>query len=589
MSTELRRARTAFLSGCVVLVLGAAVAVFAAVDKAVALPVGAVPVALLFMVVGVLAAVYGKRAEWAEKKAKAEREWRTAIGPLLRQWPLPAVRLTSDVDFGATRTRHTEGANPYVPRAADRPLRYALGARRFVLLRGESKAGKSRTLAEAVRHAHPEAEMVLPRDAKAVAELSRLEPALPLGDNAVVLLDDLSSADLEQLTSAVLDFWAERAVLVGTITTARFESVLRTGAEVGVAARAALARATVVDLPFELSEAELAAAHEDYPDEIGLTDRSSIGEVLVGGEELVRKLRAGRRDSPAGQAVARAAVDVRRAGLRRPVTPAELTHLFPKYLERITVGVDPSPDLFAAGMLWASAPVASQVALVRRVGAGVEALDYVVEAEADAEMPDFLVPDLLAITGPADAYGIADAAYAAGKVDLARQGFRRAMEDPESLAAAAFSLGVVLAGSDDGAGAERAYGQAVEAGHSTYAYMAQVNLGFLLLNRGEVEEARTAFQAAADSRPLERGPRARVGLGEVLMVGEEYGEAEKLFRQVLGTEDPFNRAMALHGLGRALAAQGDVEGAREVYRRAVDCGHPEIAAWARGALGEGGV
>ncbi len=86
MSTELRRARTAFLSGCVVLVLGAAVAVFAAVDKAVALPVGAVPVALLFMVVGVLAAVYGKRAEWAEKKAKAEREWRTAIGPLL-PWP----------------------------------------------------------------------------------------------------------------------------------------------------------------------------------------------------------------------------------------------------------------------------------------------------------------------------------------------------------------------------------------------------------------------------------------------------------------------------------------------------------------------
>ncbi|WNV90710.1 tetratricopeptide repeat protein [Umezawaea sp. Da 62-37] len=584
MSTELRRGRTAFLSGCVVLVVGAALAVFATVDKAAPLPVGTVPIALLLVVIGVLAAVYGKRAEWAEKKAKAEREWRTAIGPLLRQWPPPLVRSAADVDFGATRTRHTDDVNAYVPRAADRPLRYALGARKFVLLRGESKAGKSRTLAEAVRHAHPEAELVLPRDAKAVAELSRLEPALPLGNSVVVVLDDLSSADLDQLTTSVLDFWAERAVLVGTITASRYEAVMRTGSDVGAAARVALARATVVDLPFELSEGELAAAHEDYPEESGLVERSSIGEVLVGGEELVRKLRSGRRDSPAGQAVVRAAVDVRRAGLRRAVSPVELTHLFPKYLERITVGVDPTAELFAAGLAWACAPIASQVALLRRVSGGLEVLDYVVEAEAGAEMPDFLGADLLAITSAADAYGIGDAAYAAGRSDLARQGFRRAMEDPGSLAAAAFSLGVVLAGQDDAAGAERVYRQAIETGHPVFAYLAMVNLGFLLLERDAVEEAREVFRTAADTRPVERGPRARVGLGEVLLREERFDEAEAAFRQVLDVDDPATVPLGLHGLGRALAAQGNDAAAREVYLRAATCDHPKISTWAKKAL-----
>ncbi|MEO6083804.1 MAG: tetratricopeptide repeat protein [Umezawaea sp.] len=578
MSTELRRARTAFRCGLVALVVGALLAVYAAIGK----PPAVLPVALVLVLVGLLAAVYGKRAEWAEKKARADRDWRAALGPLLRNWPLPKVRLAADVDFGVTRTRYTDGTNPYVPRAVDGQLRFALGARRFVLLRGESKAGKSRTLAEALRQAFPEAQLVLPRDAKAVAELSRLEPALPL-EGAVVLLDDLVSADLDLLTASVLDFWAERAVLVGTITSANYEAALRTSSDVGAAARAALARATIIDLPFELTATELAAAREDYPDEVGITETTGIGEVLVGGEELVRKLRAGRRDSPAGQAVVQAAVDARRAGLRRPIAHPELLHLFPKYLERITVGVDATPELMFTGLEWGTRPVTSQVALLRRVRDSYEVLDFVVEAQTGA-LPDFLGPDLLALTTPADAYGIADAAYAAGDRDLARDGFRRALDDPDALPAAAFSLGVTLAEQDATDEAEQAYRRAIDTGHPTYAYLSTVNLGYLLLKRGALDEARTAFESATAARPIATGPRARVGLGEVHLAQDDLAQAENLFRQVIATDDPPTTALALHGLGRTLTAKGDSAAAHEIHLKAVHSPNPTVAAWARAAL-----
>ncbi len=581
LSTELRRARTVFRCGCVALAVGVALAVSASVDRT-TLPAAAFPVALVLVVAGLVAVVLARRAEVARKKTRGEHEWRAAIGPLVRQWPPTKARAVSDVDYGATRTRHTDGANPYVPRAADRPLRYALGARRFVLLRGDVKAGCSRTLAEALRHTHPDADLVLPRHTRAVAELAGLDPVLPL-ENAVVFLGDLTSTDLDQLTAGVLDFWAERAVLVGTITTADHEAALRNGSDVGAVARAALARATIVDLPFELTAAELAAARDDYPDEPRLTGTASIGEVLVDGEELVRRLRTGRRDSPAGQAITRAALDARRAGLRRPVTEPELVRLFPKYLERITVGVEPTEEVFTSGLTWATTPIASQVALLRRVTGGFEVLDYVVAAET-SELPEDAAPDLLAMTTPADAYDIADAAHSANRPDFAREAFRRAMEHQPTLPAAAFALAAVLAEQDDNAAAERVYRQAIDTEHPHYAYLSRINLGHLLLKREAAEQARETFQAAAETRPGQEGQHARLGLGEALLAQKDFDQAAIQFRQVLAANDKTTTPLALHGLGRTLAAKGDHQSAREVYQEAATCNNPEIAAWAKSAL-----
>ena len=540
LSTESRRARTALRYGSAALVLGAVLTVVGAVGAVTVLVIG-----LVLVVAGAVAVVLARRALKARKKAEeARQEWGAAVTPYLRRWPMPRARAASDVEFGVTRTRHTDDYNPYVARGVDRSLRFALGARKFVLVKGEAKAGRARTLAEAVRHACPEAPLVIPRDVRAVAELAGLESGVPV-ENAVVLLGDLTATDLEHLTPSVLEFWASRAVLVGTVTEAE---VQKTGAEVGVAGRMALAAATVVELPFLLSESELAAARDDFSEGPSFPDDSGIGAVLVGGAELVRRLRQGRRDSPAGQAIARAAVDARIAGLRRPITEPELVRLFPKYLERVTVGVEPTEDVFTAGLEWALAPISSEVALLRRVTGGFAVLDYVVAAEAAVALPEDAGADLLALTSVADAYGIGHAAYFAGRMELAREAFRRAMEHAESLPAAAYSLGALLVEQDDAAGAERVYRAAAESGHPVYAGSASVSLGELLLKQDKAEEAVVLFKQ--------------------VLVGAGAG-----------------RARVLHGLGRALAAVGDEAGAREVYLEAASCDNPDVVAWAKGALG----
>jgi hypothetical protein len=492
------------------LVVGAVLAGYGAVAHAAIFVVG-----LVLLVAGLVAVVLGRRVDQAKKKARvALADLGTDVAPFLRRWPLVAVRSSPDMDFGVVRTRYTDDASPYVPRVADRSLRYALGVRRFVLLRGPVKAGRSRALAEAVRQALPNASLVVPRDVRAVVALAGMEPALPLSD-AVLLLDDLTAVELELLTPAVLEFWTERAVVVGVITP---EEVSR----IGAVGRSVLEKATVVDLPFELTAQELAVAVDDYPEESGFVAGAGIGAVLVGGDELVRRLRTGRRDSPAGQAIVQAAVDARLVGLRRPITEPELVRLFPKYLERITVGVDPAEDVFTAGLEWATAPARSDVALLRRVTGGFEVLDYVV-AGAGGELPEDAAADLLALTGVGDAYGIACAARVAGRPDFAREAFRRAMEHEESLPAAACSLGALLVEQGDVAGAERAYRQAVDAGSSVWGGVATVGLGDLLAGRGDVDGAREIYLKAVESGDPGVVAWARAGLGGSAGMGGPAG------------------------------------------------------------------
>ncbi|MCS7483840.1 tetratricopeptide repeat protein [Umezawaea endophytica] len=501
LSAESRRARAAFRYGSIALVVGAVLAGYGAVAQGAIFVVG-----LVLVLAGLVAVVLARRAEQARKNAHGARaEMGASVAPFLRRWPLVRVRSAPDMDFGVALTGYSDDTNPYVPRVADRSLRYALGVRRFVLVRGGVKAGRSRTLAEAVRQALPDASLVVPRDVKAAAALAGMEPALPLED-AVVLLDDLTAVDLEFLTPAVLEFWSERAVLVGVITP---EEVGRAG----VVARAVLEKATVVDLPFELTAQELAVAVDDYPEESGFVRGSGIGAVLVGGDELVRRLRTGRRDSPAGQAIVRAAVDARVAGLRRPITEPELVRLFPKYLERITVGVDPAEEVFLAGLEWATAPVRSQVALLRRVTGGFEVLDYVVAAEGGGGLPEDADVDLLAVTGVGDAYGIACAARDSGRVDFAREAFRRAMEHEGSSAAAGYALGGLLVEQGDAAAAERAYRQVVDGGDGVYAGLATVGLGDLLASQGDSDGARAVYLKAVESGDPEVVAWGKAALG----------------------------------------------------------------------------
>jgi tetratricopeptide (TPR) repeat protein len=553
---------------------------------------------------GFAAATVGRLADLRGRRVRQVAEWRATVRRLLRLFPgdaLPRLSAIPDTALGPTPTRYTEHDRaPYVARpGVDERLAELLSNSGppypFVVLVGASKAGKSRTLAEAARKAFrgSDPEVIIPNGGEALAGLMRLDPPLPLSARpALVWLDDLTVADAIQLSADVLDEGAQRAVLVATMTDMRWDQVLNSGSDIEATARAALYRAVRVTLDFELTEAEQAQARQMYPDE---DVRASIAETLVGGEQLVHKLRAGRDSEPAGFAIVQAAIDARRAGLSRPITDVELRSLYPLYLRRVRINLDPTTALFEQGLDWAKKPVASQVALIRPAGTegGWDVLDYVIAVEdGQGGRParpilDQVWPELLAVVSARDAFGLGVGAFLKHKTDTAVAAFRRALDSgiPEVIPVAATLLGLLLAGQRDVEGARAAYQATIDSGDTALVPSAATLLGLLLAGQRDVEGARAAFQMAVDSGDTALVPSAAANLG-VLLAGQGDVEGARAAYQLAIDSDNTDAApRAAHGLGVLLAGQGDVEGARAAYQAAIDSGHAEMAPMAALGLG----
>src|SRR5262249_34086532 len=95
---------------------------------------------------------------------------------LVRFWPLPEVGSADPIALGVFRSEIAARASgqalgPYVGREVDEQLAAALRERPFVLLKGDSKSGKSRTAFEVLGRTLPDALLVVPRDPQAVREL----------------------------------------------------------------------------------------------------------------------------------------------------------------------------------------------------------------------------------------------------------------------------------------------------------------------------------------------------------------------------------------------------------------------------------
>ncbi len=521
---------------------------------------------------------------------------------------LPRLSQLSDDVLGATPTRYTmAGDAPYVPRPGhDAAIRALLAATRppypFVVVWGDTKSGKSRTVAEALRavfvRESGDPVVVLPKDGAALAELSRI--GLPVPDDgapAIVLLDDLAPADLEALTPDVLDQVTSWAVIAATMTARQRNDVLRSGSEVGTFARSALEhRSRQYELPSDPpAGAAKADAERLYP---GERFDGSIAETLVGGRELIARYKASHDENPAGCAVLRAAIDCRRAGLSRPVTEPELLRLFPSYLRAIRVDLAATGDLFADGIRWAEVPVASQVALLRRTDSGREpatwtVLDHAVTADdGDGDQSSRPIPadtwaEVIAMISPEDALGVGFAAYARYAVSVAMSAFRKgsASADADLAQAATFSLGFLLDEHGDPGGARAAYQHVADSGHPEYAPAAAVNLGALLARQGDFAGARAAYaQAIATGHP-DQVSMAEINQGLLLTDQGDTGEARAAFLRAIDSAHPDNAPAAAVNLGNLLTGMGETEAARDAYQRAIDSGHPDHSVAAEAGLG----
>ena len=404
-------------------------------------------------------------AVWQERYRRAvqhrdEQQFRIQDGCLvLADGRLPAVRdITDPVMLGVHQAaaaaamtpdgRPVSGAPAYVPRGVDAELREHLAEGGFVLLVGDSTAGKSRAAFEAVTATLAGHVLICPsgRDA-IVAAVDRAAQER----RCVLWLDDLERyLGAGGLTAALLGRMitgeGHHRVIVATIRAAE-EARLTAGVAgddvgqqashdirqvLGQACEIRVARMFTGD---ELERARARAWDSRIAEAIRHAGSYGIAEYLAAGPELLREWQDARDSSEGpharGAALVAAAIDVRRAGYTSAIPRALLERVHEQYLadpEHAYAQRESSADAWA----WATRRRRATTALLRQARPDlVEVFDYLVDTVQRGAGPLGRAPEPVVLAaidsaGPADADSLAATAYAQGRYALAERAWRQA-------------------------------------------------------------------------------------------------------------------------------------------------------------------
>ncbi|MEV5887851.1 tetratricopeptide repeat protein [Nonomuraea fuscirosea] len=336
---------------------------------------------------------------------------------------------------------------PYVRRDLSSELEEALGQSRFVLVIGESTAGKSRAAYEAMRKRLPDHAFIRP------AGKQDLPEALALAmrqRRCVVWLDELDRyLGVDGLTAEVLGpLFAEadrhRVVLATMRSHERAQYSPRNGSGLSgndlQAHRQAgdvlkLAREIRIERLWSAEErARASASVNDWRIHHALeqADRYGVSQFLAAGPQLFQDWQDARgswpEGRPRGAALVNAAVDLRRAGLQEPVPISFLYEIHELYLPP-AVRVESWDEALA----WATEPLHSTSSLLVPVELDrYLAFDYLADAYDTTlgwpAVPDDVWQAVTAHVRSADAIGIAWTAYFRNDIHAAERALRRAFD-----------------------------------------------------------------------------------------------------------------------------------------------------------------
>lgn len=319
-------------------------------------PVRAVLAALAALAVVIVPELRNRLARGALDRSLLNR-----LEILPRTGRLPFVR---EVRLTDLRVHEALVPAPYVPRDAEECVDDALRNREPLLIVGHSMSGKTRLAAQRVQHWLRDAPLLAPASAQALRDL--VDARLNL-DGVVVWLDDLQrflAADqafslglLEQIVNG-------GATVVATIRRSEYETFRPTNL-LHPPQWEVLRRFRNVELKRALTSTERDRAHSQIDDPTLLTaiDRYGLAEYLGGGPLAIDRFESGETESPVGQALARAAVDWRRAGLVRRARRDDLVSTLPAYLrDRTDVSTD--AEAIDRGLAWACQRINETVALL---------------------------------------------------------------------------------------------------------------------------------------------------------------------------------------------------------------------------------
>lgn len=421
-----------------------AVAVGAALTK---LPVPAVISSAVAAVGAMVAGVCSTRAAAVMKNRDDRRDVRRALLRCDRRGRLPFVRELNDpVQLGvhpAAMVESLERVPAFVRRDVMARLNSAISSKSFVLLVGESTAGKSRLAYEAVRELLPDHRLVEPsgRDAVTAAVDATLD-----SPQAVLWLDDIERFLGEggitgARISSILSM--KRHSVVATmrseeysyfcsgssraIDATRSRETVRQGWEV-------LRLATRLDLPRSWSSDEVQRARRievrDHRivEALEQVDRFGVAEYLAAGPQIL----AAWRDAwapgmnPRGAALVLAAVDARRAGMHRPLSLEVLTRAHEAYLRR-RGGYRLRPEPIDRAVEWATTPLhATSSLLIPSDDQAFLAFDYLIDAIDRETIPAEALEAFIDAGQPAELKDIGQVAWEWGRLDQADVAFERA-------------------------------------------------------------------------------------------------------------------------------------------------------------------
>ncbi|MEV0646706.1 hypothetical protein AB0I28_15725 [Phytomonospora sp. NPDC050363] len=401
----------------------------------------AAALAALATVPAALALERAKRA--SERREPREREPFRA--PLVSDMKEPVL-------LGVHPARpHPAGPPPYIPRDFDGELRAALAEGGFVLLTGDSTAGKSRSAYEAVRAVLPGHRLIVPENPAALpaalAETRRHDAAVLWLDELQRFIGEngLSAAQVEELLSVE----GHRAV-VATIGAGQMQA-LREAPLPEWEPRVLLSRPREIVVARAFSAAERARAEARRADEriaeaLDAPD-TGVTEYLAAGPDALRLWRGAWAEGwhPRAAALVAAAVDCRRTGSFRLGVPRRLVEdLHADYLAS-RGGARLRPESLEEAWAWLAEPVKSTAYLLWRDPAEPDVchpFDYLVDEarRTQSRLSDDFYRRIIEYPPPVHRAGLAVVLTVERRLELLAEVLRGFRDRHEELGEGTFAL-----------------------------------------------------------------------------------------------------------------------------------------------------
>lgn len=493
---------------------------------------------------------------------------------------LPRVRDCSDpIAWGVHPAPSLNGDRvpPYVERDIDFDLASLLRPGSFVLLTGDSTAGKSRCAYEALISRFGDRFLYRPQDG---GDLARGMAHLEKG-NLTIWLDDLERfLSPPAVTGEMIDAALQAgAVVIGTIRAEQLSLVsprMMPGQNSQLQAslrnsRGVISRSHVIYLDRRWSEQEIARVRGvDDPrlkDAVRHSSEVGIAEYLAAGPQLMLDWRSAWAPglNPRGASLVAAAVDFRRIGIGWPIPRQVLLGIHDEYLKQ-RGGARLRPESTQDAFHWATQPLhATSSLLIPDGDDAYVAFDYLPDAISrehnSPRPPDFIWEYAIETLPPKALHFIGHKAEEFGRVEIAEKAY--ALSADAGMGEGSFHLGYFATQRGEPEEAEYWFRRAISQGN----LLAHANLAITLQQNGRPTEALEILRTGAS-----KGDHASAHhLASLYVEEKNWIAAEDFFEGLLETRP----SMAKMILGRLKLDQGSYDTAWDWLNAAVLDGNNE--------------